>query len=176
MGVRKHLPPWLEKIEYFVDRAIPFVLVLLTLMIVVEFTNFAPEYEHYFAYLDYFVISFFVVDLCFKWYHTHDAYKFVRLYWIDIIAVLPFYAFFRVYFAASELIAAGEPIQQLLHESALLKETKVLRETEYAAKFAKESKLVRIVARSLRVLRARWYVTHWHMHKISTAYKKEHKK
>ncbi len=182
MAVRRKLPKWLEKIEYFVDRAIPYVLVLLTLMIIVEFTHFAPEYEHYIHYLDYLVISFFVVDLCFKWYHTHNAYKFVRLYWIDIIAVFPFYAVFRFYFAVSELFAAGESVQKILHETVLLREAKLLREaqflreTEYAAKFAKEARIVRIIARGLRILRARWYITHWHMHKVSTAYIREHKK
>ena len=48
----RKLPHWLESIEFFVDRAIPFVLVLLAVMIIAEFTHFAPEYEHYFHYLD----------------------------------------------------------------------------------------------------------------------------
>lgn len=180
--MRRKLPHWLESIEFFVDKSIPYVLVLLAIMIIAEFTHFAPEYEHYFVYLDYFVIAFFIVDLCFKWYHTHNALKFIKLYWIDLIAVFPFYAVFRVYFAVSELVAAGEPVQKILHETLLLRETKllkeatVLRETEYAAKFAKESRFIRVLARSLRIIRARWYVTHWHLQNVSKGYKKEHRR
>ncbi|VVB81797.1 Uncharacterised protein [uncultured archaeon] len=103
----RKLPDWLESIEYFVDRAIPFVLVLLAFMIVAEFTKIAVDYQQYFVYLDTAIIIFFIADLCFKWYHVHDLLKFIKLYWIDLIAVFPFYAVFRTYFAASELLASG---------------------------------------------------------------------
>ncbi|MBW3016391.1 ion transporter [Candidatus Woesearchaeota archaeon] len=163
----KHkLPPWLSWIERFVDRSIPFMLVLLAVMIVVELLHLAGPYEPVMEKLDYLVIAFFVVDLCFKWYHVRNVLKFVKLYWIDIIAVFPFYAIFRVYFAAAELLAAGEPVQKLLHEGVLLRETKLLRGAEYA-KFVKEVRWIRVFARSLRILRARWYVAHWHMQAVS---------
>lgn len=170
--MRRKLPPWLESIEHFVDRAIPYILILLLFMIVAEFTHYAAEYEEYLIYLDYFIISFFIIDLCFKWYHVHNAVKFIKLYWLDLIAVFPFYTFFRTYTAATELLAAGEPIQQVLHESVLVKETKLLQ----GARFAKGTRIVQIFARSLRLLRARWYVTHWHMHAVSREHLKYHKR
>ncbi len=171
---KKRLPVFLEKIEHIVDRAVPYILALLSLLIILEFTHVADEYHDVFIMIDYFIVAFFVIDLCFKWYHTRDVLKFIKLYWIDIIAVFPFYAVFRLYFSVTELFAAGESVQKILHESVLLRETKLLRESEYAAKLAKEGRLVRVIARSLRILRARWYVTHWHLHNVSKGYRKSH--
>jgi len=128
---------------------------------------------------DQIIIGFFVIDLCFKWNRTRDVLKFMKLYWIDIIAVFPFYTIFKVYFAITEAFAAGESVQKFLHEAVLLRETKLIKEAralrgaEYAAKFAREARILRIVPRFLRLLRARWYVTFWHMHDKS---KKLHKR
>ena len=173
--MKQRLPDWLEAVERIVDKAVPYVLVLLAVLIIMEFTHVADPYHDVFVTIDYFIVAFFVIDLCFKWYHTRDVLKFVKLYWIDIIAVFPFYAAFRLYFAATELFAAGESVQKVLHETVLLRETKLLREAEYGAKFAKEARFIRVIARSLRILRARWYVAHWHMHNVSRGYKKYHK-
>jgi hypothetical protein len=178
---KEMLPDWLEKIEFFVDRAVPYVLVFLAVLIILEFLHVADQYHDLFVAFDYFIVSFFVVDLCFKWYHTRNVLKFIKLYWIDLIAVFPFYTAFRVYFAATELFAAGESAQKILHEAVLLRETRLLkeaellREAEYGAKFAKEGRFVRVIARSLRILRARWYVAHWHLHNVSRGYKQHHK-
>jgi len=172
--VSKRLPGWLEAVEQLVDRAVPYMLGLLAILIIVEFTHVAEQYHDFIVQIDYFIVSFFIIDLCFKWYHTREVLKFIKLYWIDIIAVFPFYTVFRVYAAASEAFAAGESVQKFLHEAVLVRETKLLRETEYAAKFAKEGRLVRLFARGLRVLRARWYVAHWHLQKVSKGYRKQH--
>ena len=172
--MEKRLPPWLHSIERFVDEVIPYMLVLLTIFIVVEFTGVAEEYHSYIIWADYVIVSFFVIDLMFKWHHTPKLSKFVKLYWIDIIAVFPFYLLFRVYFVARELIGAGEQIQKVLHEAVLLRETKILRQAGITSTFAKEGRIVQAIARSLRILRARWYITHWHIQKVSKGYRKAH--
>ncbi len=169
--MRKKLPPWLDKIDRFVDAAIPYLLVLLAVLIILEFSDIAKDYHDTIIKIDYLIIAFFVVDLCFKWHHTRNVSKFIKLYWIDIIAVFPFYTLFRVYYIAAELLTAGEQTQKILHEAVLLREAKVLREAESAARFAKQGRLVRLLARGLRVLRARLYITHWHLLKISRTYK-----
>jgi len=159
---KQKLPEWLEKIEIFVDKSIPFLLILLTIMIVLELLNLDEGFENIFHYFDVLIVIFFVIDLCFKWNRTRNAIKFIKLYWIDIIAVFPFYAVFRLYAFAADFFAAGETVQKFLHETVLLRETKLLR-LEETAKFAKEGRFIRLFARILRVLRARWYVLHWHM-------------
>jgi hypothetical protein len=172
--MKKRHRHWLSIIEVFIDRSIPYMLVLLAVLIVLEFLHIAEQYHDIFVRIDYVIIAFFVVDLCFKWYHTREILKFIKLYWIDIIAVFPFYAIFRLYFAVTELFAAGESVQKILHETVLLRETKLLREAEYGAKFAKEARFIRVFARGLRVLRARWYVTNWHLQNVSKGYRKHH--
>lgn len=165
--MKKRLPPWLKAIERLVDKLMPVMLVLLAGVIVAEFTEWGHHNEGILITLDYFIITFFVVDLAFKWYETRDALKFLKLYWIDIIAVFPFYTLFRLYFVAAEIFAAGEQAQKFLHEAVLMREMRVLREAEKSARFLKEARFVRFFARGLRLLRARWYVTFWHFHKTS---------
>lgn len=167
----------LHKIEKFVDRAMPFMLALLTVLIILDLAHIAEKYHDKLLYLDYIIIGFFVVDLSFKWVRTKNMVTFVKLYWIDIIAVFPFYTVFRAYALAAELVASGESAQKILHEAVLLRETRVLKELEYAklaretelVKLAREGRLIRVAARALRLLRARWYVAHEKMKHASMA-------
>ena len=168
------IPKWLETVEYFIDRSIPFMLVLLTIIIIIEFTHVADEYHSYLVAGDYVIIGFFVIDLLFKYNHSKGMYSFVRMYWIDLIAVFPFYALTRLFAVAAEFAAASEGTQKILHESALLREARFLREIE-GAKFAKEGRLLRIIPRSLRLLRARWYFTKGHFLGVSEGHRRHHR-
>jgi hypothetical protein len=149
------------------------MLLLLTIIIIIEFTHVADEYHVYLLAGDYIIIGFFVIDLLFKYNHSKDMYSFVRVYWIDLIAVFPFYAVTRLFSVAAEFAAASEGTQKLLHESALLREARFLRELE-VAKFAKEGRLLRVIPRSLRLLRARWYFAHGHFMGVSEGHRKHH--
>ena len=170
---RKNLPGWLAAIEHFVDISIPFMLVLLGVLIVLEFTELIDPHHGFILGLDYFIIAFFVADLAFKWYHVHDALKFIKLYWIDLLAVFPFYTLYRLYSYTAEVVLATERTQKLAHEAALLKETKVIQEAERSARLIKEGRFIRVFARILRVLRARWYLVSMHLHAAeSIAHKK----
>lgn len=158
------LPLWTKPIERFVNHSIPWILVLLTLIIIVDFTPLAAEYHLWLVIGDYFVIAFFVADLFFKWFHVRKIGKFIRLYWIDILAVFPFYVFFRFYGVLREAVSAGEEVQKIVHEAQLAKEARLLREYESVARFAKETRFLRAGVRFLRLLRLRWYLTHLHLH------------
>jgi len=157
---RQKLHPILEKIERFVDLAIPIMLVILTVLIILEFTRYADLYHNYLLIVDYIIVTFFVIDLAFKWNRIRDFKKFVGLYWIDIIAVFPFYLVFRTFYLIREIIVLSEEAPKYLHELVLLRETKFLRELEYA-KFMKEARFVRVAARFLRIVRARWYLAYF---------------
>ncbi len=158
----------MHRIEKFVHKAMPFMLALLAVLIIMDLANIADQYNNQLLYLDYMIVTFFVADLWFKWVRTKNMVTFVKLYWIDIIAVFPFYTVFRVYAIAAELAAAGESTQKILHEAILLRETRVLKELEYTKlaretellKLAREGRFIRVAARALRLLRARWYVAH----------------
>lgn len=168
----KKLPKWLEDVEVLVDKAMPFMLILLTIIIAGEFFHWW-EHVHDFIYtLDNFIIAFFIIDLCFKWHRTQSVRKFFKLYWIDIIAVFPFYALFRLY----EFFAL-EQTQKVLHEAVIVRETRLLRELEAmkiaeTARFARQGRLIRIIANGLRLLRARWYVMHGYL--VQAAKDKRH--
>lgn len=167
----KKLPNWLHGIERFVDKAIPYMLVILTALIIIELTHIAKEYEQSLIIMDYIIVTFFVIDLLFKLYHTPKMSKFIRLYWIDIIAVFPFYTVFRAYSLAAGFVTAGEQAQKILHETVLLREAELIREVELGTKFSKDAKIVRLFARGLRMLKARFYITHSRMQEISKKHK-----
>lgn len=169
----------LEGLELFVDKAIPYMLVLLTVIIILEFTRYAEPLHTPIIIADYIIITFFVVDLVFKWRHTRKVVPFIKLYWLDIIAVFPFYLVFRAFLVAREIVAAGETAQKALHEVALLREARLLREAEFlrefrvlreaeaGAKYAREVRLLRGVPRFLRLWKARFYLVHHHIRERS---------
>lgn len=168
------LPKWLKEIERIIDRSVPFLLVLLAVLLIIDFTHVGEKYHSIIIWVDNFIVAFFIIDLLFKWNHATGAVSFVKLYWIDIIAVFPFYLVFRLYAVAAELAYAGEWTQKLLHEAVLAREAKLIGETKMISRFAKEGRLIRAAARSLRLLRLRWYVAHGHMQKLSAGYRSKH--
>ena len=82
-----------NKIEHYVDKSIPYLLGLLLIMIILElvYKTEAEKYSLYIDIIDYFIIFVFVIDLAFKYNRTRNVKKFLKTYWIEIIAILPFY-------------------------------------------------------------------------------------
>mgnify|MGYP001563541356 CR=1 FL=1 len=158
-----NLPRWMKtkiarKTEKFIDKAIPPLVLLLGIIILLEFLNGLEEYLFWINLFDYVVVSFFVVDLIFKWYHTRLIVPFVRNYWLDILAVFPFYLAFRTW---QELVLVGQlsqevgEAQKVAHEVVLLRETALLKEVELLkeARLLEEVKLIRGVKMSQRIVR-----------------------
>lgn len=162
---------WMHKIEVFVDKAIPYMLVLLLAIIVLElfFEEFV-KHNHLHPYLaasDYLVISVFVADLVFKWIRIRNVPKFIKKCWLDIIAVFPFFLFFRAFEAIAGALAieAGETVatvQKVLHESVEVEKegVKVLEVIEKEGtkasrltRSARFSRFIRIVTRIPRFLK-----------------------
>lgn len=164
----------LSAIEHFVDKTIPFVVILLAILIIIDLFADIHSFEPWVTYADWLIVAFFVADLIFKWRHVKKLTKFIRLYWLDILAVFPFYLLFRTYFALAELLSVGERVkeaQSIAHEALLIREAKLLRETELITKeteFAsKEAKLVprmiRFVQRLLRFIWGSLNISHKHL-------------
>jgi hypothetical protein len=154
----------LHSAEKVISKSIPYVMVLLAVLIIAEFTVGLEHYEPWVSIIDYSILIFFILDLSFKFAHTKGFLKFVKLYWIEILAVFPFYLLFRVY---AEFTLVGEGVagaQQLTHEallareaqvlgreSAVLRETRLLRDIEL---YGRETTLIdRIVLGSQRGFR-----------------------
>ena len=86
-------------IERGVDHSIPAALLLLLVVIIAEifFYREAEPYHFYIEVIDWFVVILFVIDLTFKYRGLPNPVAFVKKYWLDILAVFPFYLVFRVF-------------------------------------------------------------------------------
>src|SRR3990172_9098228 len=133
--------PYLSALEHFIDRSIPYLLILLGIMLLLENPFWVlvhlDQYEPWVGIFDSVVVIFFILDLSFKWVHVRKLPKFLKLYWLDLIAVMPFYLFFRIYARAASLILVGEEIaeaQRLAHEAVLAREAEVLKEAKVFAR------------------------------------------
>ena len=112
---------WLNKAEIIVDKLIPPMLILLLAILVIEifFKDIAEHYNTVITWGDRTVISVFVADLVFKFNRTRKIPKFLRRYWLDIVAVFPFFLMFRLFegiIFSQAFLEGGAQIQSILHE------------------------------------------------------------
>jgi len=132
------------------------------------------DYEPYITILDFIIIGFFVVELYFKWIKTKNLKKFVKLYWIEILAIFPIYLISRVFILTSEILRTGEEVQKVLHEAVLLREARLVEEGRVltrAERVVREARPLlrgfRSGARLLRLIIWRFKVAHFHLIKHS---------
>ncbi len=143
---------FLEKIEHYNAKLIPYALILLFAIIIFElFLHIENETILIIVHiLDYIVISIFVIDLIFIAKKVHNTRIFFKHYWLDIIAIFPFAFFFstidRLYllFRAEEIAIS----QAVLHETVEV--GKAASKVEPLGKFSKFTRGIRIVARLVR--------------------------
>lgn len=160
--------------EWIVDVVVPYLLVLLAALLILEFLVDLQHYEPWVSIADYVIVSFFVLDLFFKWNHVRNLRTFVKLYWIDILAVFPFYLMFRLYGLLAGVLIGGEEIavgQKIAHEAVLLREAELGKE----AKLIGQVRLVngiRFVQRLFRIIKARLHIARKEMHKRSDQLRK----
>lgn len=92
------MKPWMHKIELIVDKLIPYSLILLILVVVVEiffYTEVVP-YQPYISFIDGIIVGIFIVDLAFKYMRSRNIPEFLRKNWLDIIAVFPTFLIVRL--------------------------------------------------------------------------------
>ena len=162
----------IQKIEEWIDTSIPYALFVLLILLVLEFTIDTTPYEKIILFTDEIIFVLFVTDLCFKYHHVNNTLHFIKLYWIEILAVFPFYLLIRAYTALLELSKGVEETQKVLHETMLIKEARSLeigREARFAeeAKILRESRLfrvTRVIQRGFRLLYGRLLLAHKVMH------------
>lgn len=162
---------WLHKLESFVDRAIPYTLILLTGIIIVEifFKEFAEAHAFGIEVLDYMIIAFFVADLIFKYNRIRNIKLFFKECWLDIIAVFPFVLFFRIFESLSlfvRLPAEFREGQSIMHTILEGKKefaeffgrgSKLVEDAKLAGELSRTEKILKILrplARSPRLIKA----------------------
>ena len=147
----------LEKIEVFVDKVIPYLIILLLGILIIDlfYQDTAEKYHTPLYAADIIIIGFFILDLAFKYNRVRDVPLFVRKYWLDILAVFPFFLLLRV-FEESLLISerSALTLRNLLHAGLIVEED--ISSAEKAAKvseiLAKEGR-VALFAEKLAPLR-----------------------
>lgn len=91
---------WIHKIEKIVDTVIPYCLFALLIILILElgFDTFINNKGLIIIIdiVDYIIVLIFVSDLIFKYIRVHNIPKFLRNYWIEIIAIFPFFLTFRL--------------------------------------------------------------------------------
>ncbi len=154
---------YLRLLESITHELIPYLLIGLAFVIIVENPLWTlynlHQFETTLVIFDGIVVFFFVTDLIFKWFKVKNATKFIKLYWIDLIAVFPFYLAFRLVSEVSQLFKLGsevsETAQKIAHESILIKETELLKEARNLeeVRLLRESKIFREARPLIRFLR-----------------------
>ncbi|HII72463.1 TPA: hypothetical protein HA265_06935 [Candidatus Woesearchaeota archaeon] len=165
---------WLHKIEVIVDKLIVPMLLLLIVIIVLDL-GFPVIAEHYHSYIvigDTLVIIVFVFDLVFKYIRVRNIPLFIRKFWLDILAVFPFFLLFRVFEGFFGLLSrsfseGAQTVQSFLHtglevEKEGVKVAEVVSKeggkviettTREIARIAREAEKVGKVSRSARFAR-----------------------
>jgi hypothetical protein len=190
---KKEVHYWQElaqEFEHFTDHVIPYLVIALAIVLVLENPFWTlvhlEEYEPWITVFDTLVVFFFVSDLLFKWFKTRDVRKFLQLYWLDIVAVFPFYLAFRAYAQIVGVFRIGEELsetaQKLAHEAVLLREARMFEEAEKVAKEARVARemgvlgrSIRAVQRLLRAFKGRVYTSHRVLVAIHQEHQRQHR-
>lgn len=137
------------KTEYFVDKSIPYLILLLTGIIVIDifFKEAAHNYHTELYIADTVIVAFFVIDIIFKYNRVRNVPKFLSLYWLDVLAVFPFLLLFRLF---EEIILISESsvsiVKNLFHIGITMEE-----EVAAEAKMAKAAKTAELIAKEGRI-------------------------
>jgi len=134
------MKPWAEKIEIITEKLIPWMLLLLIAILVLEFgfRDFVHDYhlDPWLLWGDYLVIFVFSVDLGFKYVRIKPFKRFLIKSWLDILVVFPFVLFFRLIELFVGALAASEILKTI--QSGLHTVIEVERETVMVAQEAEK--------------------------------------
>lgn len=147
-----NLKEMMHKVELLVDKAIPYLVVLLLGLIVLEFffPAQAQPYTFYINLADYFILAIFVIDLIFKYLKVRKIPEFLKKHWLDIIAVFPFFLVFRLFeelYLLANLPSLLTQPPTVLHESLILEKEgiRLLRAAEYQGRLSRTRLVVKFI-------------------------------
>ncbi|PIN86310.1 hypothetical protein COV19_05890 [Candidatus Woesearchaeota archaeon CG10_big_fil_rev_8_21_14_0_10_44_13] len=150
----------LHKIEYVIDKSIPYLVILLLVLIVVDlaFEELISPYEFYVSVLDYFILAVFCIDLVFKYIKVRKIPEFLKKHWLDIIAVFPFFLVFRLFeqiYLISNLPQLFMEPPTILHEGIVLEREglRLMKTAERTEKLSRTRLIVRLIRPIQRIPR-----------------------
>lgn len=150
--------PFFEKLEHYISRLIPYILILLAGIIILEvfFSEIAEHYHLLLAVLDGIIIAFFAIDLIFLARKCKSVRHFFKNYYLDVLAIFPFALFFELVNEVYRLLRLGREFtigQAIFHETLEAeKMVKAEKELRLFSRTGKLSRYLKIAARSLRLL------------------------
>ncbi len=157
-----------EKVEHYNTKLIPPAIVVLFFVIVIElgFKDFAHHYHIPLKIIDGLVIAIFVIDLIFLGIRSKNTRFFFKNYWLDMLAIFPFGIFFTV---VTRLYRAALVTQRVIIGQAILHESLEARKgISAAARTGRLARIVRIGARSLRVItKSKLFTGFAHKHHVA---------
>mgnify|MGYP001132363549 CR=1 FL=1 len=108
-----------HKVEKIVDKLIPYCLILLLPIIIIEifYKDFAHHHHTAILITDGVIVFIFIIDLIFKYIRMRNIKFFFRTYWLDLLAVVPFYAIFRIF---DQIFILFTPIAETLQSSQMI--------------------------------------------------------
>jgi len=162
----------LKKIERFTDKSIPYWLLFLVLLIIVEFffKDLAYKYHNFIVLTDSLIIFFFVLDLIFKYNRMRKVLPFLKKYWLEIIAVFPFFLLFRLFEELLVFVRFTRELtegQKLLHGGLEL--SKLAREERALAQLAelqRESRLFQELGEGSNFLRTERFFRYFRLPRL----------
>ena len=166
---------WIHFIEVFVDKIIPYLVLLLLFIIIGEFAfhDLVNSYRTYVNITDYTILFFFLIDLCFKFYRVRNVKLFFRKYWLEVIAVFPFILVFRMFEELFILLRFTGPIeegQKIVHtvtEAARIsEEQKIIREL---STLEKETRVFRSIEEGTRLSRTSMFLRFFRLPRLARA-------
>jgi len=174
---------WLHRLEKLVDFVIAPLLVGLLVIIGGEIF-LGDKFETYSRYADYFdilLVLVFAVDLSFKFYRVRKIPKFIKSYWVEIIATIPFFLVFRFssVFGLQEFLERGQTVAHEVPEIQKLEKeaAAIVKEAGRAGRTARLIRTFKIASRFPRFLRAAPFFEmptgkhHWHETKSNNKFK-----
>jgi len=109
-------------LEIFVDKLVPYVLLFVLVVFVggFVFPEFFHPYEQTIFYLDIILVTGILgLDLSFKYSHAKKHEGFLRKHWIEVLAIFPFFLFFRV-FEEVMLLSRLAPVKATIKETQII--------------------------------------------------------
>lgn len=143
-----------NNLEHFIDKIIPYLVLILLIIIVGDLLYSEPleKYAIYIHTIDWIIIIIFAIDLIFKYRRVRNVKNFIKKYWLEIIAIIPFYLAIRVVeeiFLLTRISEAVSEGQKILHEGV---EISKLSNAERLARTERISRLFKPFQRVPRLL------------------------
>lgn len=141
-----------KRIEHSIDKAIPFCLILILLILIAEifFHQYTEPYQTLIEILDYIIITVFAADLFFKYQRLKNKNEFIKKYWIEIIAIFPFMLFFRT---IESLIAVEMASREIKEAQTILHETVEFKRAARGTEGLRTARFIKILRPILRIPR-----------------------